>query len=182
MENSITGRTSRCTYCNLSRLICKYQELYYTFIESLLIRNVLYCRRTSINSFITHCFESYSNWRQIVTHVQNYQQFYYTFFDFCSSQEQTLTFHHFLKQFHYTVFILLSYYICCYKWQLFDCIFTHCFSLKAIRSDLFHFRTFFIASILILKVLWLSWLYSLSKHFTYLRKSQRKSVLTTAKI
>ena len=50
----------------------------------------------SIDSFITY-FLSYSNQGQILTHEGNYQQLYHTFFDFCSSQEQTLT-DHFLEQ------------------------------------------------------------------------------------
>ena len=59
-------------------------------------RNKFYCRRMDIYSFITH-YESYSNQRQILMHVGNYQQLYHTFVDFYSSQEQILMSRYFLK-------------------------------------------------------------------------------------
>ena len=66
-----------------------------TYFSSLMaFKNKFYCIRISINSFVTHF---YSIREQILMHEGNCQIFCYIFLDFCSSQEQTLMFHHFLE-------------------------------------------------------------------------------------
>ena len=63
------------------------------FLSLIAFMNKFYCRMIS-----TDDFESYSNQGQILMHEHNYyQQFYHIFVDFCSSQEQTLTFHYFVE-------------------------------------------------------------------------------------
>ena len=77
-------------------------------------------------------------------HPHNYQQLNYTFYDFCSCQEQTLMFHYFLEQL-FTDFLsrVPIRNISCDKWQRFNCMFTHCFSFKVIRKESYHFWIFY---------------------------------------
>ena len=52
------------------------------------IRNIKDARKDSYKDLLYHTFlESYSNREQILMHEGNYQQLYYTFLDFCGSQD-----------------------------------------------------------------------------------------------
>ena len=48
-------------------------------------------------------YEPYSIQEKNLMHESNYQLLYYVFLDFCSSQEQTLMFHHFLEKINHTL-------------------------------------------------------------------------------
>ena len=69
-----------------------------THILSLIaFRNKFHSRMISTDNSITHFFGSYSNQGQILMNECDYQQLYHLFVDFCSSQEETLTFHYFIE-------------------------------------------------------------------------------------
>ena len=85
--------------CNISRwkVEDEDQDNYTTHWLSLTsIRNKLYCRSKGTDSFITHFFSLIAIGDKLQC-IKNYQQYYYTFFDSCSSQKQTLTLHRFVN-------------------------------------------------------------------------------------
>ena len=90
------------------------------FLNFISIRNINKCKKTSIHSFITHFLTLISIRKKLYCRVISIDSFitdflshiaisdefecisviinsYHLFFDFCSSQEQVLKFHHFLE-------------------------------------------------------------------------------------
>ena len=75
-----------------------YQLLETKFLRHKAFRNKFSCRRITINILITAlCFDSYSIQEEILMNQGDSKLLYYIFLDFCSSQEPTLMFHHFLE-------------------------------------------------------------------------------------
>ena len=120
----------------------KCQQLYHIILQSCINQEQIVLQKAKYQQLYYIFFESSCKRGHILMHGHNYQQLYHIVFDSCSSQEWTSAFHHFLYTHFLSLISIWNIHYC--KQQLFNCIFTHVFSLKVMRNEFLYFEWFFI--------------------------------------